>query len=72
MLQEARHRNWPIVHTIHEHRAGFLDAPRFVKEMFCPIDGIIAGTRDAETMSEVAPVSGRAGASKRAAGRKRK
>jgi ureidoacrylate peracid hydrolase len=46
----------PIVHTAHEHRAGYLDASPFVQELFRPVDGIIAGTWDAAFLEEVAPL----------------
>lgn len=58
LLEEARRRGMPVIHTAHVHRPGYLDASPFVRELFAPVDGIIAGTADGEFVEAVAPREG--------------
>jgi ureidoacrylate peracid hydrolase len=58
MLEEARRFGVPIVYTRHVHRPGYLDAPPLVRERFTEVQGLLAGTWDAEVHDALAPQPG--------------
>ena len=55
LLEEARRFEIPIVYTRHLHRPDYLDAPLLVRERFTQVQGLVAGTWDAEVHDALAP-----------------
>ena len=58
MVEEARRFGVPIVYTRHVHRPAYLDAPPLVRERFTEVQGLLAGTWDAEVHDALAPQPG--------------
>jgi nicotinamidase-related amidase len=58
LLEEARRFEIPIVYTRHLHRPDYLDAPPLVRERFAQVQGLLAGTWDAEVHDALAPQAG--------------
>jgi ureidoacrylate peracid hydrolase len=58
LLAEARRFDVPIIYTRHLHRTGYLDAPPLVKERIGVVEGLLAGTWDAEIIDELTPHPG--------------
>jgi ureidoacrylate peracid hydrolase len=58
LIEEARRFEIPIVYTRHLHRPDYLDAPPLVRERFSEVQGLLAGTWDAEIYDALAPEPG--------------
>jgi ureidoacrylate peracid hydrolase len=58
LLAEARRFELPIVYTRHLHRPDYLDAPALVKEQIAVVEGLLAGTWDAEIIDDLAAEPG--------------
>jgi ureidoacrylate peracid hydrolase len=58
LLEEARRFGIPIVYTRHVHRPDYIDAPPLVRERFTEVQGLLAGTWDAEIHDALAPQPG--------------
>ena len=58
LLEEARRFGIPIVYTRHVHRPDYIDAPPLVRERFTEVQGLLAGTWDAEIHDALAAQPG--------------